>query len=323
MKTSHKKLKILAQIFLFILIINYSLCFDKKALIKKDLNSYLRFLSETDSDNLDTDDTDEATEPTDKETEKPSEALTEKATSGNITIPEEVETTRVTSAPINTTGDIVRRKSSSGLSAGAICAIAIPTIAALLGAAAAAALCKGGAAPPVFTPPALPPPNIIDTSLEQFNVVQQIPPPQPVPQVTPVTPVHIEPQPLPQVVRPVYPINQAEPPLVNRAFQPLYNIQQPMQMVPVQQVQMVPVQQVQMVPVEEVVPVQQVEQIQQVQNVQNVVQELIPQTVETLPSITPVNDTVGATEIAGGQIVQQGPAVGNSSGLGFSVQNLI
>ena len=73
------------------------------------------------------------------------------------------------------------------------------------------------------------------------------------------------------------------------------------------------------VPVEEIVPVQQVEQIQQVQNVQNVVEEVIPSAVETLPSITPVNDAVGATEIAAGQ----GPAIGNSEGLGFSVQNLI
>ena len=272
--------------------------------------------------------------------------------------PRPIDTSEVTSSPTSsingTNNDAHHHKSSSGLSVGAICAIAIPTIAALLGVAAAAALCKGGAvAPPVFTPPALPPPNYIDTSLEKFNVVHELPPQQPLPQVQPV---HIEPQPLPQVVRPVYPINRVEPPLVNRAFEPMYNIQQPMQMVPVQQVQMVPVQQVEMVPVEEVVPVQQVfqpveEHIQQYQQVRQVHQELIPERIETLPSITPADEgpiiqqtaetlpnlgpvnnfqliqqtqeslpNIGPVNDALGQ---QGPSIGNSTGLGFSVQNLI
>ena len=45
----------------------------------------------------------------------------------------------------NSNSTILPQSSSSGLSTGAICAIAIPCIAGLLGVAAAAALCKGGA----------------------------------------------------------------------------------------------------------------------------------------------------------------------------------
>ena len=110
------------------------------------------------------------------------------------------------------------QSSSSGLSTGAICAIAIPCIAGLLGVAAAAALCKGGAiSPPALTPPTLPPPNI-DTSIAQFNVPQEIPT-QPVEiiqaQPQPVQFEPIQPQPVQQIIRPTYPISKPEPPVIN------------------------------------------------------------------------------------------------------------
>ena len=64
-------------------------------------------------------------------------------------------------------------RSSSGLSAGSICAIAIPCIAALVGVGAAAAI-LGGSAPaagPVLVSPAtnLPPPQMIDTSMAKLE----------------------------------------------------------------------------------------------------------------------------------------------------------
>ena len=309
MKLIHKTLKIFVQLVLFISIINFSFCWDKKSLIEKNyINKSLRSLEgDSDSDIEDTD--------TD---------FTEDTGTIDTIIPVPIDTSTTTPDGNRTIDDDVPKKSSSGLSTGAICAIAIPTIAALLGAAAAAALCKGGSIPtPTFTPPTLPPPNYIDTSLDKFNVVHELPPQQPLPQPQ-VQPVHIEPQPIPRPIRPNYPINKVEPPLVNRAFQPMYNIQQPMQMVPVQQVQMVPVQQVEMVPVEEVVPVQQV-----VPQVQQVAQIPIPQVVETLPNISPADDLAGVGQVINpgqilqqGQVIQQGQALPDSS-LGFSVQNLI
>ena len=322
-----KPLLIIVQMVLFISIINFSFCGDKKSLIKKNyINKSLRSL-EDESDSIETDETDF----TEKETEPIETSKTTSA--GNTTIDDDDSETSDSSYQ--------GKKSSSGLSTGAICAIAIPTIAALLGVAAAAALCKGGSvATPAFTPPTLPPPNYIDTSLDKFNVVHELPPQQPLPQPQ-VQPVHIEPQPIPRPIRPNYPINKVEPPLVNRAFQPMYNIQQPMQMVPVQQVQMVPVQQVEMVPVEEVVPVQQVVPVQevvpvqqavnvqevvpvqQVQQVQQITQIPIPQVTETLPNISPVDDSPGVGQVINsGQVIQQGQALPDSS-LGFSVQNLI
>lgn len=305
MKLIHKTLKIFVQLVLFISIINFSFCGDKKSLIEKNyINKSLRSL-EGDSDSDITD-------------------FTEHTGTIDTIIPVPIDTSTTTPEGNRTIDDDVPKKSSSGLSTGAICAIAIPTIAALLGVAAAAALCKGGSIPtPTFTPPTLPPPNYIDTSLDKFNVVHELPPQQPLPQPQ-VQPVHIEPQPIPRPIRPNYPINKVEPPLVNRAFQPMYNIQQPMQMVPVQQVQMVPVQQVEMVPVEEVVPVQQV-----VPQVQQIAQVPIPQVVETLPNISPVDDMGGVGQVINpgqilqqGQVIQQGQALPDSS-LGFSVQNLI
>ena len=308
MKLIHKTLKIFVQLVLFISIINFSFCGDKKSLIEKNyINKPLRSL-EYDSDSDMTDETD----------------FTEDTGTIDTIIPVPIDTSTTTPDGNRTIDDNVPNKSSSGLSTGAICAIAIPTIAALLGVAAAAALCKGGSIPtPTFTPPTLPPPNYIDTSLDKFNVVHELPPQQPLPQPQ-VQPVHIEPQPIPRPIRPNYPINKVEPPLVNRAFQPMYNIQQPMQMVPVQQVQMVPVQQVEMVPVEEVVPVQQV-----VPQVQQIAQVPIPPVVETLPNISPADDLAGVGQVINpgqilqqGQVIQQGQALPDSS-LGFSVQNLI
>ena len=170
-------------------------------------------------------------------------------------------------------------RSSSGLSAGSICAIAIPCIAALVGVGAAAAI-LGGSAPaagPVLVSPAtnLPPPQMIDTSMAKLAVPQEIP-------VQPVQPqiiqpkIELPPQPVEQIIRPSYPINNIENPVINISSQPVAQpnmvpVQQ-MQTVPVQSVEMVPVQQVEMVPVQEVVPTIQtanvVPQVTQIQGVQ-------------------------------------------------------
>ena len=170
-------------------------------------------------------------------------------------------------------------RSSSGLSAGSICAIAIPCIAALVGVGAAAAI-LGGSAPaagPVLVTPAtnLPPPQMIDTSMAKLAVPQEIP-------VQPVQPqiiqpkIELPPQPVEQIIRPSYPINNIENPVINISSQPVAQpnmvpVQQ-MQTVPVQSVEMVPVQQVEMVPVQEVVPTIQtanvVPQVTQIQGVQ-------------------------------------------------------
>ena len=170
-------------------------------------------------------------------------------------------------------------RSSSGLSAGSICAIAIPCIAALVGVGAAAAI-LGGSAPaagPVLVSPAtnLPPPQMIDTSMAKLAVPQEIP-------VQPVQPqiiqpkIELPPQPVEQIIRPSYPINNIENPVINISSQPVAQpnmvpVQQ-MQTVPVQSVEMVPVQQVEMVPVQEVVPTYQtanvVPQVAQIQGVQ-------------------------------------------------------
>ena len=158
---------------------------------------------------------------------------------------------------------IIRRQNNSGLSTGAICAIAIPTIAALLGVAAAAALFSGAASAPAsgFTAPALPEPNYIDTSLAKFQIPDQVPiqQPQPVQIIQQPQPVQIieqpqliQPEPIKEVPRVDYQLN--------RVIEP---VPQQVQMVPVQEVEMVPVQEVEMVPVEQVemVPVQQIEAI--------------------------------------------------------------
>ena len=165
-----------------------------------------------------------------------------------------------------------KKSSSGGLSTGAICAIAIPCVALLLGVGLAAALLKGAAAAPVMaTAPtvSLPPPNYVDISQTHLNVPQPVQV-QTVPQIVEPPPPQFEPQPIQQVFRPNYPVRQLEPPAVNKAFQPM--IQGPqVQMVPVQQVEMVPVERVEMVPVQEVVPVQQVLPGQNIATVNNIV----------------------------------------------------
>ena len=196
-------------------------------------------------------------------------------------------------------------KKSSGLSAGSICAIAIPCIAALVGVGAAAAILGGGAsaaaggAPVLANPVAqLPPPNYVDTSLAKLAVPQEIPvQPQIVePQIVQpeiVQPVEIPPQPVQQVIQP---IPKVETPILNVPQQPVPVAQpqlvpvQQMQLVPVQQVEMVPVQHVEMVPVQEVVPTYQA------------AAEAVPQVTQ----VTQVSQIPQVTEISGAQMGAQG-----------------
>ena len=177
-------------------------------------------------------------------------------------------------------------KKSSGLSAGSICAIAIPCIAALVGVGAAAAILGGGAsatAPVLATAtPSLPPPTYVDTTAAQLMVPQEVPVQ---PQI--IQPVEVPPQPVQQVIQP---IPKVETPVVNIPQQPvvaqpqLVPVQQ-MQLVPVQQVEMVPVQHVEMVPVQEVVPTYQA-------------------AAEVVPQVTQVTQVSQMPEISGAQISQ-------------------
>ena len=191
---------------------------------------------------------------------------------------------------------IIRRQNNSGLSTGAICAIAIPTIAALLGVAAAAALFSGAASATElasgFTAPALPKPNYIDNSLAKFQIPDQVPiqQPQPVQIIQQPQPVQIieqpqliQPEPIKEVPRVDYQLN--------RVIEP---VPQQVQMVPVQEVEMVPVQEVEMVPVEQVemVPVQQIEAIPGVNGV-------------PIQQIPPMNQVVPIGQPAG-VVVPQG-----------------
>ena len=183
-----------------------------------------------------------------------------------VTVPN--NQTSTSSVRNGTVAPITSRPSKSGLSSGAICAIAIPTIAALLGVAAVAAFFSGAsaAAPAAatFTAPSLPEPNFIDTSLTKFNI-----PNQPVQQPQPIQIIQ-QPQPQPIQVQTVKEVPRVDY-QVNRVIEPKVNIApQQVQMVPIQEVQMVPVQEVEMVPVEQVelVPVQQMGGIQAVNGVQ-------------------------------------------------------
>ena len=182
-------------------------------------------------------------------------------------------------------------KKSSGLSAGSICAIAIPCIAALVGVGAAAAILGGGASAAAAAPvlatavPSVPPPTYVDTTAAQLMVPQQIPVQ---PQI--IQPVEVPPQPIQQVIQPV---PKVETPVVNIPQQPvvaqpqLVPVQQ-MQLVPVQQVEMVPVQQIEMVPVQEVVPTYQA------------AAEVVPQ----IPQVTQISGTQISQSI--GQGIEQG-----------------
>lgn len=194
-------------------------------------------------------------------------------------------------------------KKSSGLSAGSICAIAIPCIAALVGVGAAAAILGGGAsatAPVLATAvPSLPPPTYVDTTAAQLMVPQEIPVQ---PQI--IQPVEVPPQPVQQVIQP---IPKVETPVVNIPQQPvvaqpqLVPVQQ-MQLVPVQQVEMVPVQHVEMVPVQEVVPTYQA-------------------AAEVVPQVTQVTQVSQMPEISGTQISQSiGQGIQQGVQEGFGIQ---
>jgi len=198
-------------------------------------------------------------------------------------------------------------KSSSGLSTGAICAIAIPCIAALVGVGAAAAILSGGApaatvAPVVTTPVVtVPQPAIVDTSVAQLAVNQEIPVQPEIIQPK----VELPPEPVKQIIRPAYPVNNVESPIINVPQQQVV-VAQP-QLVPVQQMQLVPVQQVEMVPVQkvEMVPVQQV----------------VPtyQTAQVAPQITQISEVPKVTQvIQGGQGIQGGEFVTAPEGYGTS-----
>jgi hypothetical protein len=248
--------------------------------------------------------------------------------------PPETPTTSITTNLPSTNNTVipVSKKSSSGLSTGAICGIAIPCIAALLGVAAAAAFVKGGAiastpAVGALTTPSLPDPKFIDTSLDKFQVIEEMPTPQQIPQpqiIEPPQPVQV--QPVQEVVRPSYPVNRViEPPRVTQSFQnPVIQQPQQVQMVPVQEVQMVPVQEVQMVPVEQVemVPVQQMAQAPQMQAIPQIqtvpVQQMyqIGQAAEVVPQISTMPSMANAISQAplGSEVISQVPQMDQALG---------
>lgn len=278
MKSTFKKTLIMIQLFIVFQILNLSYgILNKKSLrIDKHLINKIRMLTDdSTSDENTEDDTVDDSSSVDISNEEINGTSSDSTNYGNSTIPGS------------------KKSSSSGLSTGAICAIAIPCVAALIGVAAVAALCKGSAAAPQVPIQTLPPPsNYIDTSLDKFNAVQEIPQqpvqlvqPEPQPQVVEVN------QPQPQLIRPNYPINtKLDPPTVNRAFQPMFPTQQiggQMNMVPVQKVEMVPVTHVEMVPIQEVVPVNQVGAMQQAVPIQQVTN--IHQGVESVPQISQVS----------------------------------
>ena len=213
-----------------------------------------------------------------------------------------------------TAGPIISRPSKSGLSTGAICAIAIPTIAALLGVAAVAAFFSGAAtvpaAAPAFTAPSLPEPTFIDTSLTKFNIPNQMPiqQPQPIQIIEQPQPQPIQVEAVKEVPRVDYQVNRViEPPRVNIAPQQV-------QMVPIQEVQMVPVQEVQMIPVEQVelVPVQQIGAIPEVNAVP--LQQIVPmnqafpigQVAEAVPQVVDASISPASVEfVSQGQLGSQ------------------
>ena len=304
MKSTCKKTLIMIQLFIVFQILNVSYgILNKKSLrIDKHLINKIRMLSEDISDLNSDDDTDYDSSSVDINSQDISGTPSDSTNYGNSTIRDS-------------------KSSSSGLSTGAICAIAIPCVAALVGAAVAAALCKGSTAAPQIPIQTLPPPtNYVDTSLDKFNAVQEFPQqpvqlvqPEPQPQVVEVM------QPQPQIIRPNYPINtKLDPPTVNRAFQPMYPTQQiggQMNMVPVQKVEMVPVTHVEMVPIQEVVPVNQVGAMQQAVPIQQVTN--IHQGVESVPQISQVSavpeiqtmpeiHNVGSGMVSQPQIIQSG-----------------
>ena len=217
----------------------------------------------------------------------------------------QTDTDEPTSSPDSNSTYYDPEKKSSGLSAGSICAIAIPCIAALVGVGAAAAILGGGASAAATGPvlatsvPSLPPPTYVDTTAAQLMVPQEIPVQ---PQI--IQPVEVPPQPVQQVIQP---IPKVETPVVNIPQQPV--VAQP-QLVPVQQMQLVPVQQVEMVPVQhlEMVPVQEVVPTYQA-------------AAEVVPQVTQVTQVSQMPEISGAQISQSiGQGIQQGVQEGFGIQ---
>ena len=181
-------------------------------------------------------------------------------------------------------------RSSSGLSAGKICAIAIPCIAALVGIGVAAAI-LGGSAPvapiapmPAVTTTNIPPPNVIETSVTKLTTPQEIP-------IQPK--IELPPEPIKPIIKPSYPITNIENPVINLPSSQqisqtnMVPVQQ-MKLVPIQKVEMVPVKKVQMVPVKEVIPTNQ--------------------SIKIVPKIN--------TQIQGGQGIQGGDFISAPEGYG-------
>ena len=200
---------------------------------------------------------------------------------------EESDTSMDTDYPI---GNHTYVRSSSGLSAGQICAIAIPCIAALVGIGVAAAI-LGGSAPvaPIAPIPAasatnIPPPNVIETSVTKLATTQEIP-------IQPK--IELPPEPIKPIIKPSYPITNIENPVINLPSSQqisqtnLVPVQQ-MKLVPIQKVEMVPVQKVEMVPVKEVIPTNQ--------------------SIKIVPKIN--------TQIQGGQGIQGGDFISAPEGYG-------
>ena len=181
-------------------------------------------------------------------------------------------------------------RSSSGLSAGKICAIAIPCIAALVGIGVAAAI-LGGSAPvapiapmPAVTTTNIPPPNVIETSVTKLTTPQEIP-------IQPK--IELPPEPIKPIIKPSYPITNIENPVINLPSSQqisqtnMVPVQQ-MKLVPIQKVEMVPVKKVQMIPVKEVIPTNQ--------------------SIKIVPNIN--------TQIQGGQGIQGGDFISAPEGYG-------
>jgi hypothetical protein len=185
------------------------------------------------------------------------------------------------------TGNHTYVRSSSGLSAGQICAIAIPCIAALVGIGVAAAI-LGGSAPvaPIsaVSTTNIPPPNIVETSVTKLTTPQEIP-------IQPK--IELPPEPIKPIIKPSYPITNIENPVINLPSSQqisqtnLVPVQQ-MKLVPIQKVEMVPVQKVEMVPVKEVIPTNQ--------------------SIKIVPKIN--------TQIQGGQGIQGGDFISAPEGYG-------
>ena len=188
------------------------------------------------------------------------------------------------------TGNHTYVRSSSGLSAGQICAIAIPCIAALVGIGVAAAI-LGGSAPvapiapmPAVTTTNIPPPNVIETSVTKLTTPQEIP-------IQPK--IELPPEPIKPIIKPSYPITNIENPVINLPSSQqisqtnLVPVQQ-MKLVPIQKVEMVPVQKVEMIPVKEVIPTNQ--------------------SIKIVPKIN--------TQIQGGQGIQGGDFISAPEGYG-------